>query len=230
MIELRLTLDLSDRFAASIDRLAFAIESSGCACSTEAICEHVENAPKISPESVSPVGAGNDTPVDEIAQGGPKESQESAPIPEPVDPPKEQVAPAPAEKSVEKPAEVVEKPKRSRAKRVDAPKPEAETVDPLTGEVLPDRTTEPAEKINASAAAEPVAPAAQDSDPMQGMNVIQALQAITREASERGVDMAAMNGRIRAKADALGLPYGSAACLIKAVGYVEARRVALGER
>lgn len=229
MIELRLTLDLSDRFADVIDRLASAIESSGCACSAQTICEHVENVPEISPESVSPVEAGSNTPADEIAQGDIKESPESASVPEPVEPPREQVAPAPVEKPVEKPAEVVEKPKRSRTKKADAPKPEAETVDPLTGEVLPDKTTEPAEKIDTPAASEPVTPAA-DSDPMQGMNVIQALQAITREASERGVDMAAMNGRIRAKADELGLPYGSAACLIKAVGYVEARRVALGER
>lgn len=225
MIELKLTLDLSDRFADAIDRLASAIESSGCACSVQSVCEHVENAPEISPESVSPIEAGNDTPADEIAQVDPKESQESAPMPEPVEPAKK-ITPAP----VEKPSEAVEKPKRSRAKKADTPKPDAETIDPLTGEVLPDRKTEPAEKSEAPAAAEPAAPASPDSDPMQGMNVIQALQAITREASERGVDMAAMNGRIRAKADELGLAYGSAACLIKAVGYVEARRVALGER
>ena len=225
MIELKLTLDLSDRFVDAIDRLASAIESSGCACSVQSVCEHVENVPEISPESVSPIEAGNDTLADEIAQIDPKESQESVPMPEPVEPAKE-ITPAP----VEKPSEAVEKPKRSRAKKADTPKPDAETVDPLTGEVLPDRKTEPAEKIEAPAAAEPPAPAVQDSDPMQGMTVIQALQAITREASERGVDMAAMNGRIRAKADELGLAYGSAACLIKAVGYVEARRVALGER
>jgi len=79
----------------------------------------------------------------------------------------------------------------------------------------------------------PTAPqeeAKSDSDPMAGMTVIDAVQALVSEIQDRGIDMAAVNARVRAKANEIGLTYASAACLIKAVGYVEARRVALGEK
>ena len=69
-----------------------------------------------------------------------------------------------------------------------------------------------------------------DGDPMAGMSVVDAVQALVSEIQDKGIDMASVNARVRAKANEIGLTYASAACLIKAIGYVEARRVALGEK
>ena len=52
---------------------------------------------------------------------------------------------------------------------------------------------------------------------------------ITDELRERGIEMADANARVRRRANELGLSYGSYTCLVKAIGYTEARRVALGE-
>lgn len=73
------------------------------------------------------------------------------------------------------------------------------------------------------------APKAADGDPMGGMTVMEAVQALFDAIQQKGLDMADVNARVRTKANELGLSYSSIACLIKAVGYVNASRIALGE-
>lgn len=116
-----------------------------------------------------------------------------------------------------------ERPKKKKAskKPVEAPEPAPEPEAPVT---------QPAPE---PAATEPTAPqeaAKSDGDPMAGMTVVDAVQALVSEIQDKGIDMASVNARVRAKANEIGLTYASAACLIKAIGYVEARRVALGEK
>ena len=98
-----------------------------------------------------------------------------------------------------------------------APEPEAPVIQPAP-EPAPAAPTSPQE------------PEKSDGDPMAGMTVVEAMQALVSEIQQKGVDMASVNGRVRAKANELGLAYSSAACLIKAIGYVETRKVALGEK
>jgi outer membrane biosynthesis protein TonB len=123
-------------------------------------------------------------------------------------------APAP------EPEPVAEKPKKKTAKKkpMDAPTPAPE---PELVVIPPEPETAPTE---ATQAQQP------EGDPMAGMTVVEAMQALVSEIQQKGVDMAAVNGRVRAKANELGLAYSSAACLIKAIGYVETRKVALGEK
>ena len=71
--------------------------------------------------------------------------------------------------------------------------------------------------------------AVKNEDSMQGMNLMQAVKTITDELRERGIEMADANARVRRRANELGLSYSSFTCLVKAIGYTEARRVALDE-
>lgn len=116
-----------------------------------------------------------------------------------------------------------EKPKKKKVQKkpVEAPEPSPEPEAPVT------------QPVPKSAPTEPTAPqeaAKSDGDPMAGMTVVDAVQALVGEIQDKGIDMSSVNARVRAKANEIGLTYASAACLIKAIGYVEARRVALGEK
>ena len=122
-------------------------------------------------------------------------------------------------------AEPVEKPKKKKAakKATEAPKPAPASEAPIT-------QPEPETPQTAPAEAQETTPKPESGDPMGGMTVIEAMQALTNEIQEKGIDLAQVNSRVRIKANELGLSYGSAACLIKAIGYVEARKIALGEK
>lgn len=125
-----------------------------------------------------------------------------------------------------------EKPKKKKSAKkaaetpapAEAPQPEAKP-QPEPPVVEATEKPEPAK-------AEPVKPdepKAADGDPMGGMTVMEAVQALFDAIQQKGLEMADVNARVRAKANELGLSYSSIACLIKAIGYVEARRIALGE-
>lgn len=176
-------------------------------------------APEPAPEPEAPVTP----PAPETLQTAPAEAQETTvqgrivenPEPEPM-----AVSLAAVEPVAAEPAEKPKKKKASK-KPVEAPEPAPEPEAPIT---------QPAPE---PAPVTPIAPqeaAKSDGDPMAGMTVVEAMQALVSEIQQKGVDMAAVNGRVRAKANELGLTYSSAACLIKAIGYVETRKVALGEK
>ena len=79
-----------------------------------------------------------------------------------------------------------------------------------------------------TAEAAPDTPDAQ-SDPYNGMTLLGAVQNLLDEVREKGLELADVNARVRKECSARSLPFSSAACLMKAVGYAQARKIVLGE-
>ena len=224
-MDLRITLDITDRFAATLNAIADTLKlaqptgvveaiaernhrlsASGFNCVPCADAHHVQMAPEpvAAAEPVTP-------PEPEIAPLETVQPQETAITETPANDDAPAVEPAP------------EKPKKKKAQKkpVEAPEPAPEPEAPVTQPAPEPARTDTAASQEA---------AKSDGDPMAGMTVVDAVQALVSEIQEKGIDMASVNARVRAKANEIGLTYASAACLIKAVGYVEARRVALGEK
>jgi len=85
--------------------------------------------------------------------------------------------------------------------------------------------------IPAPSAAVPVAdpaPAEKSDDPYHGMTLMQAVSALMAEVHDTGIELADANARVRKECEARGLPYNSAACLMKELGYDATRKIALG--
>lgn len=230
-MDFRITLDITERFADALNALVRIVQNVSIQAAHAAISEPfaysvgtpdiqpAQMAPEPAPEPEAPVTQ----PSPETPQTAPTEAQETTvrgrivenPEPEPVAVSLAAVEPATAEPT--------EKPKKKKAQKkpVEAPEPAPDPEAPIT---------QPAPEPVATAPTAPQEPAKSDGDPMAGMTVVEAMQALVSEIQQKGVDMAAVNGRVRAKANELGLAYSSAACLIKAIGYVETRKVALGEK
>lgn len=233
-MDFRITLDITERFADALNALVRIVQNASIQAARTAISE---------PFAYS-VGTPNAQPT-QPAQTAPESAAEAEPVvipPEPEAAPTETVQPQETTvqgRIVENPepepvavslaavepaaAEPTEKPKKKKAskKPVEAPEPASEPEAPViqpTPEPAPAAPTAPQETTKS------------DGDPMAGMTVVDAVQALVSEIQDKGIDMASVNARVRAKANEIGLTYASAACLIKAIGYVEARRVALGEK
>lgn len=204
-MDFRITLDITERFADALNALVRIVQNVSIQAAHAAISEPFAYSVG-TPEPVAEAEPVTIPPETEIAPADTAQPQETV------------IAETPANDDAAGPTE---KPKKKTAKKkpVDAstPAPEPEPV-----AVPPEPETAPTE-----AATQPQQP---EGDPMAGMTVVEAMQALVSEIQKKGVDMAAVNGRVRAKANELGLTYSSAACLIKAIGYVETRKVALGEK
>lgn len=127
------------------------------------------------------------------------------------------------------------KAKKSRSKKaqaepepVDAPQETAEMAprSAETPEPVAD-TPEPQNDAQAQASCNPEPES--EEDPYCGMTLLGAVQSLLDEVGQKGLELADVNARVRKECSALSLPFNSAACLMKAVGYKEARRIALGE-
>ena len=222
MIEFKLNIDISDRFENAVKALADALVMR------EKL--HHEYAQGLERVIFS------QTP-NEQREGGPEkdptpaESEPTEVTPEPTE-----VAPEPTRPSQPTEGEKPQKKARAKAQKI-APERVAQEVTPEPTEVTPEPsevTPEPTEPEKAPEPTEPTEPekaqeAVKNEDPMKGMNLMQAVKAITDELRERGVEMADANARVRRRANELGLSYSSFTCLVKAIGYTEARRVVLGE-
>lgn len=222
-MDLRITFDISARFEHAVNNLADAIAHRPFAELLRGVYppRTPAEASEPAPEPEAPITQ----PETEKPQTAPTEAQETAvqgrvvenPEPEPIAVSlADDVEPAAAEPTPEKP-----KKKKASKKPVEAPEPVPEPEAPVTQPTPEPVVTEPTAPQEA---------AKSDSDPMAGMTVVDAVQALVSEIQDKGIDMASVNARVRAKANEIGLTYASAACLIKAIGYVEARRVALGEK
>lgn len=229
-MDLHITLDITERLADALNGIADAIKGR----QSDAIAGMLEERNRRlsatgfkcvpcnyeQPAQAAPASAPEPEPVvvplePEIAPTEATQAQESAVAHEPAN--NDAPAPEPAvEAAPEKP-----KKKKAQKKPVEAPEPAPEPEAPVT---------QPAPEPVATAPTAPQETTKSDGDPMAGMTVVEAMQALVSEIQQKGVDMAAVNGRVRAKANELGLTYSSAACLIKAIGYVETRKVALGEK
>lgn len=255
MMEFKLTIDITDKLADAISALSAAIaEARKChaASVTESVAQIVGKVSSAQCAQGAPECTKESDPVvtraePENAKIDPPEPQESAPAideervadcagvrfhcPTPSQPSpavsEVDAAPAPIEPEKQEP----EKPKKKKsAKKIvaetpapaEAPQPESKS-EPTVVEAPV--SPEPAKAEPAKADA----PKAADGDPMGGMTVMEAVQALFDAIQQKGLEMADVNARVRAKANELGLSYSSIACLIKAIGYVEARRIALGE-
>lgn len=240
-MDIKITLDISARFEHALNNLADAMAhhpfAGYCDFDDKRAGEphptfaelmrgvYPPRTPAEAPEPAPEPEAPDTPPAPELATTAPAEAQEVTvqgrivenPEPEPM-----AVSPAAVEPVV---AEPVEKPKKKKAakKATEAPEPAPAAEAPIT---QPEPEPDPA----ASTAPQETTPKPEGGDPMGGMTVVEAMQALVSEIQQKGVDMAAVNGRVRAKANELGLAYSSAACLIKAIGYVETRKVALGEK
>ncbi|MEE1209555.1 MAG: hypothetical protein U0K60_05890 [Parafannyhessea umbonata] len=221
-MDLRITLDITERFAAALNALASTIQSVSIQTAPAPISEpfvysvEIPNAQPAQPAQTAPESAAEAEPV--VIPPEP----EASPT-ETVQPQETAIAETPANDDTPIAEPAPEKPKKKKAskKPVEAPEPASEPEAPViqpTPEPAPAAPTAPQETTKS------------DGDPMAGMTVVDAVQALVSEIQDKGIDMASVNARVRAKANEIGLTYASAACLIKAIGYVEARRVALGEK
>ena len=211
-MDFRITIDISERLEAALTGIAEALKAHTPA---QAVCAAPEPAPEpeapVIPPAIEVAEPAVIEPQEMTVQGGIVENPE----PEPVAVSLAAVEPAAAE-PVEKP-----KKKKAQKKPVEAPEPAPEPEAPVT---------QPNPEPVATAPTASQETTKSDGDPMAGMTVVDAVQALVSEIQDKGIDMASVNARVRAKANEIGLTYASAACLIKAIGYVEARRVALGEK
>lgn len=259
-MEFKLTIDITDRLADAIAALSAAVaESTGHAAAPEARQPVEERASRKAPAQCAQdvAGrAGSDAPAvtrpePEKARTEAPETQETAPAdeermadcagaqfrcPTPARPIPAVgtggpgVAPEPQEAAPDKP-----KKKKAPKKPVEAPERVPEAAPAVTPAEPEKSRTETQERATGPVQAgtpdpEQAEPASAPDDPMRGMTVVDAVKALVDETQEKGIDMAQVNARVRAKANEIGLAYASAACLIKAIGYAEARRVALGEK
>lgn len=218
-MDFRITIDISDRFAGALNALASTIQGVRIQTAPAPIHEPLAYSveiPNAQPAQTAPAPASEAEPV--VIPPAP----ESAPT-EALQPQETAITEIPANDDAPAVEPAPEKPKKKKAQKkpVEAPEPAPEAEAPVTQPAAePARTDTPA----------PQEATKSDGDPMAGMTVVEAMQALVSEIQQKGVDMAAVNGRVRAKANELGLTYSSAACLIKAIGYVETRKVALGEK
>ena len=209
-MDFRITLDITERFADALNALVRIVQNVSIQAAHAAISEPFAYSVG-TPEPAADAEPVVIPPETEIAPAETVQTQETVIAETPVNGDAAAVEPVP------------EKPKKKKAQKkpVEAPEPAPESEAPIT---------QPApEPVQAEPTA-PQEPAKSDGDPMAGMTVVEAMQALVSEIQQKGVDMAAVNGRVRAKANELGLAYSSAACLIKAIGYVETRKIALGEK
>lgn len=222
-MEFKLTIDFSDR---AVQALATITEALRFSSVKPARPETAQNAPEtrldVQPapvqadgENVQPAAA---QPQDEAVSPEPAELEETA---EPVqEAPKTEPVKKPKKKAVKKAPESPQNEPETEAAPLQAaaenvqpepPQPQDEAISPEPVEAREDAKTEKAED-----------------DPMQGMSVMRAMQVLLDEIDEKGIDMADVNARIRAKAQELNLSYPSGTILMKAIGYVETRKIALG--
>lgn len=236
MLDLRLTFDITPAFAKAIGDIADAIRGKGmislvggdkCGAFGATLRDLDDVAQKDVQTAPGTVGAGSLTPEPESV---------AAPEPEPVA----------AEAQADAPAEPAgaPKPKRGRPRKAEAAQKDSQAAPENAETVEADNFTpehESAPQVQTSCEpvaapepkAEPVAAPAPASKPSGdcygGMPLLQAVQALLDEVAQRGIELADVNARVRQAATERSLPYTSAACLMKAIGYDETRKIVLGE-
>lgn len=242
-MEITLKLEVSERLHAIAERFAALAERyldgnfpSATPPLEESVClgETPVKSAEISLESAEPAEAVNPPTED----GNDEQAQTSCePTP---------VSDAPADDSPE--GQEPDRPKSRRGRPRKAAKAEptetaeiapqesesVEAVNPPTEDAndaqaqtscVPGAVSEPVEQPAEAAMDAPDAQA----DPYNGMTLLRAVQSLLEEVREKGLDLADVNARVRKECSARSLPFSSAACLMKAVGYTQARQIVLGE-
>lgn len=222
-MEFKLTIDFSDRAVQALTAIAEAIRVSSVKPTQPEIAQNapetrldIQPAPvQADVENVQPAVA---QPQDEAISPEPAELEETANLTQ--ETPKAEPVKKPKKKTVKKAPESPQNAPKAEPVPVQADvenvqpavaQPQSEAVSPEPVEAQEDAKTEKTED-----------------GPMQGMSIMRAMQVLLDEIDEKGIDMADVNARIRAKAQELNLSYPSGTILMKAIGYVETRKIALG--
>lgn len=166
-------------------------------------------------------------PVPESEQPAEQETAVEAPASAPEPAPKRGRGRPPKKRENLAPADAISPPAGNRA-----PESEKSPQDKTSCEVVADNPA-PAEPEKApgepaAPAAVPAVPAEKSDDPYHGMTLMQAVSALMAEVHDSGIELADANARVRKECEARGLPYNSAACLMKDLGYDATRKIALG--
>ena len=209
-MEIMLKIDISEKLHAIAERFAeIAAEYVGKMGDCEPASERIPCGPVDMKTCEIPLlDADAPEPPVEVA------AQKPEPTPEPVE------AEAP-------------KPKKSRKKSAPADEPQkaaSETPqsveEPSAGNLPPEPQNDA--QAQASCESEPEKEKPADDDPYHGMTLLQAVQSLLDEIAQKGLELADVNARVRKECESRGLAYTSAACLMKAIGYDETRKIALG--
>ena len=222
-MEFKVTIDITDKLAAALAALSASLVRAPLPAAQEPAAECAQSAAECAecnPPVVTP-------PEPETVCSDAPKPQESAPV---TDDANSETEPVQAEQPEAVKAPDKPKKKKAQKKPVEAPERVPDAAPAVTPPEPEKACTEAQECATEPAQAEqPEAAKAQD-DPMCGMTVVDAVKALVDEIQAKGIDMGQVNARVRAKANEIGLAYASAACLIKAIGYTEARKVALNEK
>lgn len=235
---MRITFDITPRLEKAVLKLAevfqhpwpVRFDTVECSIGADDRGEgmHATEMPEKAPESASKDEGAVIPAEPEKTQESPKESQEPATVAAP----EVTVAPEPAEAVPVAAEPVEEKPVKKPAKKPvkKAPEKAPESASKGEGAVIPAEPEQAQASAKESQEPAPTIEKAPGGDPMAGMTILEASQKLLNEIQERRLEMADVNARMRAKADELGLSCGSCTMLVKAIGYVEARKVMLGEK
>ena len=228
MIEFQLNIDISDRLEDAVKALADALVMR-----EKLRHEYAQGWERVSfsqtPDEQREGGTEKDPTPAESEPAKESQSQgvsDEAKVEEAPEPPRP-LQPTEGEKPQKKARAKAQKTGPERAGQEVTPEPTEVTPEPT--EVTPETTEVTPETTEVTPEPEKAQEAAKNEDPMQGLNLMQAVKTITDELRERGIEMADANARVRRRANELGLSYSSFTCLVKAIGYTEARRVVLDE-
>ena len=231
-MEIKVTIGISERTFAAVSLLAGAMQSLAYAYGSRSDkiwgAEIAAKKSDAEAETVRPCEQQTEPQNDEQAQSS---CEPAAEIPEPpmeVAAPEPEPEPEPVEAEPEAP-----KPKKSRKKSTPADEPQkaapeaSQNVEELPVGNLPPEPQNDAQ-AQASCESEPEKAKPADDDPYHGMTLLQAVQSLLDEIAQKGLELADVNARVRKECESRGLAYTSAACLMKAIGYDETRKIALG--
>lgn len=220
-MDLRITFDISDKLDAALGRLAAAIETVRTCAVSPTHCEEVERPAK-SPEIAPVTQADSEQPVTqpetEVVKFEPVLVQSGAEMEHVAD--NDDMGKAEPKKPAKKKAV-----KKTEITPVTQTEPE-QKITQAESEIV---KSEPALAQNEPESVKAEEPAKTEDDGMAGMSLLEAARQLIKDIQDAGIEMADANARVRAKAEELGLNFGSVTCLIKAIGYTEARKVAIGK-
>lgn len=236
-MEIKVTVGISERTFAAVSLLAGAMQSLAYAYGSRSDktwgAEIASKKRDAEAETAQPCERSAEPQNDAQAQAS---CEPAAEIPEPpveVAATEPEPMPDPAEATPVDSEPEAPKPKKSRKK--SAPADEPQKVAPETPQSVeePPAGNLPSEPQNdaqaqASCESEPEKEKPADDDPYHGMTLLRAVQSLLDEIAQKGLELADVNARVRKECESRGIAYTSAACLMKAIGYDETRKIALG--
>lgn len=236
-MEIKVTIGISERTFAAVSLLAGAMQSLAYAYGSRSDktwgAEIAAKKRDVDGETVRPCEQPAEPQNDAQTQSS---CEPAAEIPEPPlevaatepEPVPEPVAAEPVAAEPESP-----KPKKSRKKSAPADEPQKaapetpqNVEEPPAGNLPPEPQNDAQTQASRESEQEKAKPA--DDDPYHGMTLLQAVQNLLDEIAQKGLELADVNARVRKECESRGLAYTSAACLMKAIGYDETRKIALG--